>query len=100
MKKLLYIILISGFILSSCQDYLNIKPQNIKSLATLNDIKDAVSSFRYGLTAKRTGWSAPNLNFNQQYLYFPLSVELTTNLMFYSDNLEYSEVQKAQVAWS
>lgn len=67
MKKILLLLLIIPFLFSSCKDFLNMPPKNVKVVYTTEDVKEAMSLFLYGTLKSNAGSGTANTLSNLVY---------------------------------
>lgn len=101
MKQIkLYFCLLALTSLFSCNEYLDIKPKNMISLETIEDVKSTMSSYFYGITGDNGLWTRQEaVSLDRRKIYFPFNRDVTTSLMFYSDNIIMEKVPKCSYTW-
>ncbi len=55
MKRILLYVLVVGFLISGCKDFLDMPPKNVKVVYTTEDVKKAMSMFLHATTKSNSG---------------------------------------------
>ncbi len=84
MKRLILMLSTAVCLLSSCQNYLDLKPKNQTVVGTLEDVKLMMSSYLFSLTSSD---SYP-IYFNGVAMRFPYNRDAIASFTMYSDDLD------------
>ena len=84
MKRLILMLSTAVCLLSSCQNYLDLKPKNQTVVGTLEDVKLMMSSYLFSLTSSN---SYP-IYFNGVAMRFPYNRDAIASFTMYSDDLD------------
>ena len=90
MKKYIIILLSVSFLLTGCQDYLNLKPKNQVVVNTMEDVKTMMSSYLYSLTSS----SDFPIKFNGNEMRCPFNRDALANMVMYGDDLDMTNAQR------
>lgn len=90
MKKYIVILLAVSFILTGCQDYLNLKPKNQVVVNTMEDVKMMMSSYLFSLTSSG---DFP-ITFNGNEMRCPFNRDALANMVMYGDDLDMTSAQR------
>lgn len=83
MKKYFTTILLSAFLLSSCNKYLELKPKNQVVVETMEDARLMMAAYLSSITAP----SNLTTTFNGKAMTWPFNRDAVANFAFYSDDL-------------
>ena len=84
MKRLILMLSTAVCLLSSCQNYLDLKPKNQTVVGTLEDVKLMMSSYLFSLTSS-DGYP---IYFNGVAMHFPYNRDAIASFTMYSDDLD------------
>lgn len=100
MKKIkIYLCSLVLLSLFACNDYLDVKPKNMISLETMDDIKSLMSSYFYGISGDNGSWTKHAVKLDNKSIFFPYNIDVTTNFMFYADNIVMKDLPNVSYAW-
>lgn len=101
MKKIkIYICSLVLLSLFACNDYLDVKPKNMISLETMDDIKSLMSSYFYGISGDNGSWTKHAVKLDNKSVFFPYNIDVTTNFMFYADDVVMKDVPNVSYTWN
>ena len=101
MKKIkIYLCSLVLLSLFACNDYLDVKPKNLISLETLDDVKSMMSSYFYGITGNNDPNTKQAVKLDGRYIFFPFNMDVSANFMFYGDNIVMKDIPNAYYAWN
>ncbi len=83
----------------SCNDYLDVKPKNFISLETMAEVKSLMSSYFYGITNTNSSWRTDAVTLDGKPVFFPYNTYVTTNFMFYADNIVMKHMPNLFYVW-
>jgi len=89
MKKYTITLIFICLILSSCKDYLDLKPKNQIVVGTMKDVKLQMSSYLFAITATSEN-PVLSITFNGRKIVWPFNRDIMANFAFYSDDVDMS----------
>lgn len=108
-KRLVILIVFAGILaLQSCDKFLDLKPENVKVVSTIEDYRDILASYmRYLKTPNRTqmqvlgGYNTPLFDIANNVAYRTSELNVTQNLATYYDATtgEYTSTAIAKMTW-
>lgn len=108
MKKIIIaLLLIGGVIFQSCDDFLNIKPRNVKVVKTVKDYRDILASYMNWLKTPKTynksvlgeAHGYPKFDLMQQMLIYTGEVELRNGYLFDGSTGEMLPFAENSLGW-
>lgn len=80
-----------ALIASSCSDFLNMPPKNVKVVYTIEDVREAMSIYLFAITSSSAGQTISKyIMFNGNYVQFPFTRHVNTSAQILSNDLDLS----------
>lgn len=91
MKKIVLLLMSVALLFSSCKDYLNMPPKNVKVVYTMEDVKETMSVYLFAITRSSKGFiSNDAIRFNGAYVQFPFTRLVNTASLILTNDLDLS----------
>jgi hypothetical protein len=90
MKNIIYstLFVLSAFLFSSCNDYLDVQPANVIALASTKDIKTTFNSYFLGISTNEKLRYDPLLQMGNDQINFPMGRELNILTTYLTDDVD------------